>query len=72
MTTTEAPSFPPYMQARRAADYLGLSRTFLAKLRMKGGGPTYSKVGRAVLYRRAELDRWTQENERTSIRPVSA
>lgn len=51
-----------YLTAGEAADYLGLSESYLAKLRMGTGpqvGPSYLKVGlRAVRYRRADLDAW--------------
>jgi predicted DNA-binding transcriptional regulator AlpA len=41
-----------------AAAYLKLSQSTLAKLRLYGTGPRYTKVGRAVRYRRADLDAW--------------
>jgi predicted DNA-binding transcriptional regulator AlpA len=53
-----------YFTAGEAADYLGLSESYLAKLRMGTGpqvGPNYLKVGvRAVRYRRADLDAWME------------
>ena len=49
-----------------AADYLGLSASFLNKLRCAGGGPAYVKLGRRVLYPNAELDRWLEANRRKS------
>lgn len=41
-----------------ASAYTGLSRSTLEKLRVFGGGPTYLKLGRAVRYRRVDLDAW--------------
>ena len=41
-----------------AARYVNLSPSTLAKLRCAGGGPEYIKLGRAVRYERAALDRW--------------
>ena len=41
-----------------AARRLGVSSSFLAKARMKGVGPRYRKLGRAVRYAHADLDRW--------------
>ena len=41
-----------------AARYTGLSKSTLDKLRVYGGGPIYIKVGKAVIYDRADLDRW--------------
>ena len=46
-----------------AADYLKVSRQLLELLRVKGGGPRYAKLGRAVRYRRAALDEWLEANE---------
>ncbi|MGJ8589366.1 MAG: helix-turn-helix transcriptional regulator [Yoonia sp.] len=51
-----------YMTASAAADYVGLSESYLAKLRMDTGartGPKYLRVGqRAIRYRRIDLDDW--------------
>ena len=47
-----------YIRTKIAAGYTGLSPRTLENLRLKGTGPSYSKVGRIVLYDRHELDRW--------------
>ncbi len=57
---------PRYLRTRPAADYIGLSPRTLEKFRLSGAGPTYSKVGRAVLYDRQELDLWLAERRRSS------
>lgn len=49
-----------------AAQYLGLSKNWLAKLRMTGEGPPYLKLGRLVRYRRADLMRWAEQGLRWS------
>jgi predicted DNA-binding transcriptional regulator AlpA len=50
-----------------AAAFLGLSVSTLAKLRLRGDGPPYCKLGpRAVGYRRADLDAWLTERTRRS------
>jgi predicted DNA-binding transcriptional regulator AlpA len=50
-----------------AAAFLGLSVSTLAKLRLRGDGPPYCKLGpRAVAYRRADLDAWLTERTRRS------
>ena len=47
-----------------AAEYLGVSTSFLAIARMEGGrdqrtpGPAFVKVGRRVLYLKSDLDSW--------------
>ena len=44
-----------------AANHIGLAVSTLEKLRVKGGGPLYIKMGRAVRYRMGDLDRWLDE-----------
>ena len=44
------------MKTGEAAEYLGLAESTLEKMRSYGGGPAYAKMGRAVRYRRADLD----------------
>jgi predicted DNA-binding transcriptional regulator AlpA len=46
------------LRAHDAAAYLGLSRSTLAKLRCTGAGPTFTKLGRVVVYERSDLDAW--------------
>jgi excisionase family DNA binding protein len=43
-----------------AAAYLHKSASTLEKYRVAGSGPAYRKLGRHVLYRRGELDRWVE------------
>lgn len=51
-----------YMTPLQAAEYTGLSESYLAKLRMTtitGSGPKFIRLGlRAIRYRRADLDEW--------------
>ncbi len=53
-------------RAPDAAQYLGLAESTLAKMRLRGDGPIYSKAGRAVIYARAELDRWLASLQRSN------
>jgi predicted DNA-binding transcriptional regulator AlpA len=43
-----------------AALVLGLSESTLAKLRLNGNGPTYCKLGRRVVYRLSDLEKWLE------------
>jgi len=43
-----------------AARFWGLSPSTLAKMRLYGNSPKYLKLGRRVLYRRADLETWLE------------
>jgi excisionase family DNA binding protein len=45
-----------YFTPPEAAKYLRTSVSTLAKLRVYGGGPEFTRIGRAIRYRRADLD----------------
>ena len=49
-----------------AAAYLGLSASYLNKMRVTGGGPVFLKLSRAVRYRHADLDVWISSRRHTS------
>lgn len=53
---------PLVVDTDQAAALLGLSTSTLAKLRLTGDGPPYSKLGRRVVYRRQDLDDWVAAN----------
>lgn len=49
-----------YIRVREAAEYVGLSKSTLDKMRCFGGGPRFYKPNKAVLYRTDDLDAWMQ------------
>ncbi len=49
-----------------AARRLGLSCSYLNKLRCVGGGPRYMKVGRRVIYLEDDLNAWLASCRRRS------
>jgi hypothetical protein len=49
-----------------AADYTGLSVSFFNRARLDGDGPVFLKLGRRVVYERADLDAWLASCRRTS------
>ena len=51
---------PLTLTAGQAAKLVGLAPSTLAKLRLSGNGPLYCKLGRRVVYRRADLEAWLQ------------
>ena len=54
-----------------AADYLGLSASTLAKMRLRGDGPEYFKVGpRIVVYAEEDLEWWMSKRKRRSTSEV--
>lgn len=51
-----------YVDVNGAAEYLGVSVSFLNSLRVRGGGPEFCKVGRLVRYSLEALDTWMRRN----------
>lgn len=50
-----------------AAEFLGLKPSTLAKMRVDGTGPVYSKLGgKIVVYDPADLEEWVSRKKRTS------
>jgi predicted DNA-binding transcriptional regulator AlpA len=49
-----------------AAQYLVVSRSFLNKLRVTGGGPVFFKIGSRIVYALSDLDEWLAARRRTS------
>jgi hypothetical protein len=45
-----------YLTPREAAAYLKSSTSTLAKRRLRGLEPTYCRIGRAIRYRKIDLD----------------
>jgi hypothetical protein len=46
-----------------AAALLGVSKSWLDKKRLAGGGPQFHKFGRRVLYDTDDLDVWAADNK---------
>ena len=55
-----------------AATYLSLSPSTLNKLRVKGGGPRYVKIGGKILYDVRDLDQWIEDHKRNSTSDQAA
>jgi predicted DNA-binding transcriptional regulator AlpA len=54
------------LRAPEAARYLGLSPSTLAKMRLRGDGPVFLKLNRAVAYDSRDLDQWLADRRRAS------
>jgi predicted DNA-binding transcriptional regulator AlpA len=52
--------------AKEAAAVLRVSSSWLAKARMKGDGPLYTKIGRSVRYRDSDLTQYAKSRLRLS------
>jgi predicted DNA-binding transcriptional regulator AlpA len=66
-STDTVEAYPEYLNTPQAAAYLRLSESLLEKRRCTGGGPTYSKIGKAVRYLREDLDAWMHATRRHSV-----
>lgn len=58
MSDTTARTASGRLRTKGAAEYLGLSVSYLEKLRVTGGGPRFAAMGRAISYAVADLDAW--------------
>lgn len=47
-----------HLRPPQAAAYLGVAVATLSKWRVTGQGPLFARAGRAVVYRRHDLDAW--------------
>ena len=55
------------LRAPAAAEYVGLSPSTLAKMRLRGDGPLFSKAGpRVIIYEVADLNAWLDSSKRRS------
>ena len=57
---------------RWAAAYLDLAPSTLNKARVYGTGPAFFRLGRAVRYRRGDLDEWRNRFRATSTTEADA
>jgi Helix-turn-helix domain len=60
-----------FMTPKEAAEYLRSSPSTLAKRRLYGNGPAWSCIGKAIRYRRADIDVWMAGNVRRSTSEMS-
>ncbi len=60
------------LTVEQAADYLTVSCSLLNKLRVRGDGPAFCKLGRRVRYRIADLQAWVEARRVNSTSEVQA
>lgn len=51
---------PRFLRARDAARHIGVAEKTLANWRSAGKGPRFSRLGRAIVYAREDLDRFVE------------
>ena len=60
----------PLLSPRDAAAYLGISKSFLDKRRVRGDGPRFRKIGRRVAYALPDIDQWLDGHAHSSTSSV--
>jgi hypothetical protein len=55
-----------WLSPKQAEAYTGISSRSLERLRLTGGGPVYSKVGRLIRYNSVDLEDWMRRDRRNS------
>ncbi|WP_414656087.1 helix-turn-helix domain-containing protein [Ferrovibrio sp.] len=53
-------SYIPLLHPKEAAAYLRLHPVTLAKMRMRGNGPSFLRIGRSIRYRQRDLEVWLE------------
>ena len=62
---TTSPQVPEMLTVAEAAEQLRVSKSFLNRLRVQGGGPQFIKLGRRVLYDARDLGVWANFRKRS-------
>jgi predicted DNA-binding transcriptional regulator AlpA len=62
----------PLYDTEEAAEYCRRGQSTLEKLRLTGEGPVFIKAGRAVRYRKSDLDAWLNSHRRRSTSEYAA
>jgi excisionase family DNA binding protein len=60
-----------YLTPREAAEYLRSSTSTLAKRRLLGSVPAFVRIGRAIRYRKSDLDRWMNGSTTIDSQPAA-
>jgi predicted DNA-binding transcriptional regulator AlpA len=60
--TLRQPAIDPFplLDTNSASRFMGMSKSFLDKLRVRGDGPPYCKVGNRVRYRQRDVATWLE------------
>ena len=63
---------PKLENVNQAAERLGVSVSYMNKMRLVGGGPRFIKMGARVLYDPADLLAWLEAQKRCSTSEIRA
>jgi hypothetical protein len=66
MSMIEQTQGPRVLRAKAAAEYLGVAPQTMARWRVEGRGPRFTKCGAAVVYQLRELEQFIERNTRRS------
>ncbi|ODT25794.1 helix-turn-helix domain-containing protein [Microbacterium sp. SCN 69-37] len=55
-----------FLTPQELAEQLGLCVSRLSAWRQHGGGPAFVKLGRSVIYKVADIERWLEASTRSS------
>jgi predicted DNA-binding transcriptional regulator AlpA len=66
LTTTGDRGVERLLTPKEAANFLRVRLSWLAKARMRGDGPPYIQIGRAIRYSEAALIQWMKSRQRLS------
>ena len=56
------PIVPEYLNSKQAATFTSFTPKALERMRQRGEGPRYSKVGKSIRYALADLRAWMEKN----------
>lgn len=59
-----------FLKPQELAEQLGLCVSRLSAWRQHGGGPAFVKLGRSVLYKVSDIERWLGASTRSSTSDV--
>ena len=66
--SASTPPAPATLETRDAANYLGVTASFLRAKRLGTGGPAFVRFGRSIRYRIRDLDKWLEKHV---VRPAA-
>jgi predicted DNA-binding transcriptional regulator AlpA len=60
------------IDGKELAARFGTSESFVAKMRVRGDGPPFTKIGRRVIYLESDIDTWLAGRKFNSTSQVAA